>query len=63
MATILITGGTGMIGTALSKMLADRGHDVIILTRKAKPAKGNIQFREWNVEKGTIDATAITEAD
>lgn len=63
MATILITGGTGLIGTALSKVLADRGHDVIILTRKAKPANGNIQYKEWNVEKGTIDVSAITEAD
>lgn len=63
MATIVITGGTGMIGTALSKILAEKGHQVVVLTRKAKPAKGTIQYKEWNVEKGTIDASAITEAD
>ena len=63
MATIVITGGTGMVGTALTKLLADKGHEIIILTRKAKPAKGNIQYKEWNVDKGTIDASAITEAD
>ena len=63
MATIVITGGTGMIGTALSKALADKGHDVIVLTRRAKQAKGNIQYKEWNVESGTIDASAITAAD
>ncbi|MBB1282827.1 TIGR01777 family protein [Flavisolibacter sp. BT320] len=63
MATIVITGGTGMVGTALTKLLVDKGHEIIILTRKAKLAKGNIQYKEWNVDKGTIDASAITEAD
>lgn len=63
MATIVITGGTGMVGTALTKLLVDKGHEVIILTRRAKPAKGNIRYKEWNVEGGTIDASAITEAD
>ncbi|HZI01024.1 MAG TPA: NAD-dependent epimerase/dehydratase family protein, partial [Flavisolibacter sp.] len=33
MATVLVTGGSGMIGTALSKALVNKGHDVIILTR------------------------------
>lgn len=34
MPTILITGGTGMIGTALSRMLLEKGYNVIILSRK-----------------------------
>jgi uncharacterized protein (TIGR01777 family) len=32
--TILITGGTGLIGSALSTMLLDKGYDVTIVTRK-----------------------------
>ncbi len=37
---ILITGGTGLIGTRLSQALIDDGHDVTILTRdKSKAAK------------------------
>src|SRR3954467_3180788 len=32
--TILITGGTGLIGSALSEMLLDKGYDVTIITRK-----------------------------
>ncbi|MDQ3279521.1 MAG: TIGR01777 family oxidoreductase [Bacteroidota bacterium] len=63
MATIVITGGTGMIGTALTRSLAESGHRVIVLTRKARPAKGKIEYKEWNIENETIDATAITEAD
>jgi len=30
---ILVTGGTGFIGTALCRELADRGHDVTALAR------------------------------
>jgi hypothetical protein len=37
MATITITGGTGLIGTALTHLLIDHGHRVIILSRKAPP--------------------------
>ncbi|HTR28167.1 MAG TPA: TIGR01777 family oxidoreductase [Puia sp.] len=37
MATITITGGTGLIGTALTHLLIDNGHRVIILSRKTPP--------------------------
>ncbi len=63
MATIIITGGTGLIGKTLSKMLVGAGHSVIIFTRKAKPAEGKIRFVAWNVSKGIIDHAALAEAD
>ncbi|MFN2439575.1 MAG: SDR family NAD(P)-dependent oxidoreductase, partial [Chitinophagaceae bacterium] len=46
MSTVLITGGTGMIGQALTKSLLKKGYEVIILTRnkeRQKPA-GNIIY-------------------
>lgn len=62
--TILITGGTGLIGTALSKALTANGHEAIILSRQAKKAsKGNIHYAQWDVNKGTIDRTAIERTD
>lgn len=63
MATILITGGTGLVGSALADSLKEKGHDILILTRKAKPARGKIRYKEWNVEEGKIDRSAISEAD
>jgi uncharacterized protein (TIGR01777 family) len=63
MATITITGGTGLVGTALTRRLIETGHQVIVLTRTAKPVAGQVQYKEWDVEKGTLDISAITDAD
>lgn len=63
MATILITGGTGLIGTALTKLLTAKGHQVIILTRTAKPASENIRYALWDIEKQEIDKEVISQAD
>jgi uncharacterized protein YbjT (DUF2867 family) len=40
MATVLITGGTGLVGQALTKELLNRNYDVIILSRDS-PKKSN----------------------
>ena len=64
MSTILITGGTGLIGSALSTMLVAKGHKVIILSRKAKASNQNdISYAAWNIEQQTIDEKAISSAD
>ncbi|RYG22940.1 MAG: TIGR01777 family protein, partial [Chitinophagaceae bacterium] len=66
MATVLITGGTGMIGKALSQALVEKNYKVIILSR-AKDKKveitGNVSFANWDVEAGTIDSIAVEKAD
>jgi nucleoside-diphosphate-sugar epimerase len=36
MQTVLITGGTGMIGQALAKQFLATGYEVIILSRSPK---------------------------
>lgn len=63
MATVLITGGTGMIGTALTKKLVSKGYEVLILTRKKKKPHGNVSYAEWDVVKGAIEKQAIEKAD
>lgn len=52
-----------MIGRAITKELLRTGHHVTVLTRHAKPSKNSVTYREWDVEKGTIDKIAISEAD
>lgn len=65
MATVLITGGTGMIGTAVTKELAGLGYRIIILTRDPSRFRNTDQIRYagWDPSAQTIDAGAIQEAD
>ncbi|HVG12577.1 MAG TPA: TIGR01777 family oxidoreductase [Flavisolibacter sp.] len=63
MATVLITGGTGMVGTALTKELLQRGYSVIILTRKKKAPAHGVTYAQWNIKEGTIDRSAIEQTD
>lgn len=59
MPVVLIAGGTGLVGRALSAMLAGKGYEVIILTRGNA---GNGRAK-WDPEKGSISAEAIQQAD
>ena len=67
MPTILITGGTGLIGKALGTLLIQHGYEIIILTRDVHQAnnhsKKNIQYAHWDVLKQTIDTDAIQKAN
>jgi len=65
MATVLITGGTGLIGKALTSELVAKGYNVIILTRDkgGKSSSGSISYAVWDVEKQTIDKNALAKAD
>jgi uncharacterized protein len=65
MATVLITGGTGLIGKALIKELTNKGYDSIVLTRDKSRYKNTakVSYAEWNVEKQTINKDAIAKAD
>jgi uncharacterized protein (TIGR01777 family) len=65
MATVLITGGTGLIGSALARELLNRSYDVIILTRSPEKYSNTsrLNYAKWDIEKQTIDGNAITKAD
>jgi len=65
MQTVLITGGTGLVGKTLSKQLIAKGYKVIVLTRTA-PTKASgveIEYAVWDVKKQTIDVNAVQKAD
>ncbi|MBI1342350.1 MAG: TIGR01777 family protein [Terrimonas sp.] len=67
-ATILITGGTGLVGTALTKALLEKGYHVIILTRNPSrypnpTANPHLCYAGWDVKKQHIDKDALAKAD
>jgi uncharacterized protein (TIGR01777 family) len=66
MPTVLITGGTGLVGKTLSRLLVERGYEVIVLTRnvQGKPTDNpGITYAVWDVQQQTIDEHAVAKAD
>lgn len=62
MSIVLIAGGTGLIGTHLSKLLQEQGFQVRHLSRESRENAPYPTF-VWNVEKGTMDPLALEGAD
>src|SRR5665213_352302 len=65
MPNILVSGGSGLIGSHLCNYLTERGYEIIILTRKKNDASNNpkVSFSYWNVDKNTIDVDVVKKAD
>lgn len=59
MAKILITGGTGLVGTRLTALLTERKHEVRILSRNPKALN---EFK-WNVSENFVDEKALENID
>lgn len=62
MATVLITGGSGLVGTHLSRKLIDKGYKVAVLSRAHHKGE-DIHTYTWNIEKGEIEKEALETAD
>lgn len=69
METILITGGTGLVGKALTTHLLEKGYRVIILTRnKTKAsvsiaASSTLNYSYWDPSLNQIDPAILQIAD
>ncbi|WP_342431537.1 TIGR01777 family oxidoreductase [Neobacillus sp. FSL H8-0543] len=59
---IVIAGGSGFIGKKLTDTLLSNGHEVVILTRKIRPANGMVSYVRW-LEDGANPETVIEKAD
>ena len=53
---IVIAGGSGLIGTALFKLLRDEGHSVVRLVRRRPQADEEFV---WDIERSEIDVDAL----
>src|SRR6478609_2273993 len=61
MEKVLITGGIGLIGTAIMSLLIDKGYEVAHLSRRSSP--GKVRRFLWDIDKGIIELEAIAFAD
>ena len=62
METVLITGGTGLIGTRLTQLLQQKKYNVAHLSRNKKNENSIITYA-WNIKKGFLEEQAITSAN
>lgn len=58
---VVVSGATGLIGTALRESLNADGHQVIALTRRAKVPP--LETVRWDVDNGRFDASALEGVD
>ena len=57
---ILITGGTGFIGRALTGELVQDGHEITIVSRKKRENKNKVSYIEWD-SKSLLEAVSKSD--
>ena len=62
MKTVLIAGGSGLVGQRLSELLDKKNYQVILLSRR-KNLNARFPTYQWNLDEGTIDSEAIEQAN
>lgn len=60
---VLLTGGTGFVGKALTKLLINSGYTVSILSRSKRENTESIFYYTWDIQKQTIEKEAVLNAD
>lgn len=45
---IVLAGGTGYLGSVLTQYFKDKAKEIVVLTRMAIPAEGNVVYLQWN---------------
>lgn len=64
MSVVLISGGTGLIGSHLTNHLLERGFEVVILSRRNLSSDNpKISYSHWSVKDKIIDAEIVKKAD
>src|SRR3972149_9601494 len=64
MSRVLITGGTGVLGSEVAPRLAAAGHTVRVMSRRAAPAEGaRTEWAQAQIETGEGLAEAVAGVD
>jgi len=65
MKNVLITGGTGLVGSELVKNLVSKGYHITVLTRNEKQhfSTSDVTYSKWDFRKDIIDQTVLEKAD
>lgn len=65
MKTVIVTGGSGNIGSILVPMLIEHGYQVIIFTRniRGKISTKGLSYARWSPDEGRYDGEAVSRAD
>ncbi|MGB3592541.1 MAG: NAD-dependent epimerase/dehydratase family protein, partial [Ornithinimicrobium sp.] len=64
--TVAITGASGLIGSALSRALRDRGDSVVHLVRREPRSEGlpaGVREAEWKPQDRELDPAVLTGVD
>ncbi|WOV86621.1 TIGR01777 family oxidoreductase [Sporosarcina oncorhynchi] len=59
---VVLAGGSGFVGQKITELLLKEGHEVVILSRKEKPAEPGVQYVTWLTE-GSAPEESIGSAD
>ena len=62
MKTVLITGGTGLVGNRLSQILKQKGYNIIHLSR-SENLNATFPAYKWDFNNNEIDTRALEQAD
>lgn len=60
---VLITGGTGFVGSHLTHLLVQNGYTVSILSRSKKANTDSVFYYTWDVDKLVIEKESVLNAD
>ena len=60
---VLITGGTGLVGSRLTELLRAQDYAVSHLSRSPAPPSSSVPTYQWDIKQQSIDPQALADAD
>lgn len=63
MAKILITGGSGLVGQALTALLLAEGHEIRYFSTRKNYKKNGVSSYHWDLSSGSYEVAAMQDLD